>query len=92
MLDIPFEKSNELAIEGLFIEIGFTPCIALIKDLGVDVDEESYIKIEGDGRTSAKGIWAAGDITTGSEKFKQIVTAAAEGALAAYSIQKYLKR
>jgi thioredoxin reductase (NADPH) len=60
--------------------------------LEIDLDEEQYIKIQPDGKTSVKGIWAAGDITTGSDKFKQIITAASEGAIAVSSIQKYLKK
>ena len=55
-----------------------------------DTDGKVDIFVAGVG-TTKKGIWAAGDITNGSNKFKQIVTAAAEGAIAARSIQQYLK-
>jgi thioredoxin reductase (NADPH) len=91
LLDNPYQNSETLKIDGLFIEIGLEPSTDLVKNLGVDLDEEGHIKIEPDGRTTKKGIWAAGDITNGSNKFKQIVTAAAEGAIAARSIQQYLK-
>jgi thioredoxin reductase (NADPH) len=78
--------------DGVFVEIGSEPENEMIKEMGIDLDEQGYVRIQPDGRTSEKGIWAAGDITTGSDKFKQIVTAAAEGAIAANSVQKYLKK
>ncbi len=92
ILDNPFENSDVLKIDGVFVEIGLEPNVNLVENLNIDLDEDGHIKIESDGRTSEKGIWAAGDITTGSDKFKQIVTAAAEGAIAASSISKYLKK
>lgn len=92
LLDNLYKGSDELSLDGVFVEIGFDPHLEIIKNLGVDVDEDGYVRVEADGRTSQRGIWAAGDITTGSNKFKQIVTAAAEGAIAANSIQKYLKK
>jgi len=92
VLDKEYAGSNNLKLNGLFIEIGFNPNTILTEGLGVDLDTEGYIKIDKEGMTSRKGIWAAGDITDGSNKFKQIITSAAEGAIAANSIQKYLKK
>ncbi|KKQ05228.1 MAG: Thioredoxin reductase (TrxB-3) [Candidatus Moranbacteria bacterium GW2011_GWF1_36_4] len=92
ILDNFFKDSDVLKIDGVFVEIGLEPNVNLVENLNIDLDEDGHIKIESDGRTTEKGIWAAGDITTGSDKFKQIVTAAAEGAIAASSISKYLKK
>jgi thioredoxin reductase (NADPH) len=92
LLDSAFEKSNNLKLDGLFIEIGYIPNSEISKDLNIDLDEDGYIRIEKDGKTSISGIWAAGDITNGSNKFKQIITAAAEGAIAVNSIQEYLRK
>lgn len=92
MLDNPYEGKEQLNIDGVFAEIGSVPVTDLVKDLGIETDEEGYVKIDPSGRTSEKGIWAAGDITTGSDKFKQIITAASEGAIAAHSVQKFLKK
>ena len=92
VLDNPFEKSDNLLVGGVFLEIGSDPNTDLAKSLEVDLDQEGYIKIDPSGKTSVKGIWAAGDITTGSDKFKQIVTATAEGAIAVRSIQQFLKK
>ncbi len=92
VLDNPYENSDILKVDGVFAEIGSVPLTDLAKDLEIEIDEEGYIKIDPSGRTSEKGIWAAGDITNGSDKFKQIITAASEGAIAAHSVQKFLKK
>ena len=92
ILDNTFNDSEELKLDGLFVEIGLEPSTSLIKNINIETDEEGYIKIEADGKTTEKGVWAAGDITDGSNKFKQIVTAASEGAIAASSIQKHLRK
>jgi thioredoxin reductase (NADPH) len=92
VLDNPFEDSESLKVDGVFVEIGSEPNLDLAKNLEVALDEEGYILIESDGRTNVKGVWAAGDLTSGSDKFKQIITAASEGAIAAHSIQKFLKK
>ncbi|MBN2100385.1 FAD-dependent oxidoreductase [Candidatus Dojkabacteria bacterium] len=91
VLDREYNGSNKLAVDGLFIEIGSAPGKALINHLEIKTDPEGYIEITQEQRTSVEGIWAAGDVTTGSNKFRQIVTASAEGAVAASDIFKYLK-
>ncbi|MEI7890780.1 MAG: FAD-dependent oxidoreductase [bacterium] len=92
LLDASHKGSELLKVDGIFAEIGSDPNIDLIKNLEIDLDEQNYIKVDPSGRTSKKGIWAAGDITTGSDKFKQIITAASEGAIAAHSVQEFLKK
>ncbi|HHD92461.1 MAG TPA: hypothetical protein ENL06_02450 [Candidatus Portnoybacteria bacterium] len=85
-----FNNSDELVLDGLFIEIGGRPSQQLVQELKVKTDERGYIKIDPSGKTSQKGIWAAGDITTGSNNFRQILTACAEGAIAVNSIYKFI--
>ena len=92
VLDSSYKNSEILKVDGVFAEIGSDPNTDLIKNLEIELDQQGYIKIDTSGRTSKKGIWAAGDITTGSDQFKQIVTAASEGAIAAHSIQQFLKK
>jgi thioredoxin reductase (NADPH) len=92
VLDNPYEKSESLDVDGIFVEIGSEPNIDLVKNMEMEIDEEGYVKIDPSGKTNVKGIWAAGDITTGSDKFKQIITAVSEGAIAARSIQQFLKK
>lgn len=88
---IKTDTQKELKIDGLFIEAGSDPNIDFAKDLGVEIDENGYIKINSDSSTTVPGVWAAGDITTGSDKFRQVITAASEGAIAARSIHNYLR-
>jgi len=85
-------ESKEIMLDGVFVEIGSEPNSGLFKDLNVESDEQGFIKIKSDGSTTAEGIWAAGDLTDGSNKFKQIITAASEGAIAAASVSEYLKK
>lgn len=92
LLDNPHNGAKELVISGVFVEIGSDPKTDLAEGLGLKIDDEGYIVIDDRCMTTVDGVWAAGDITSGSNKFKQIVTAAAEGAIAANSIQMWLKK
>lgn len=90
-LDRAYQGKKELKVDGLFLEIGTVPSAALSQPLAVETDENGFIKVDQSGETNIPGVWAAGDITTGSDKFMQIVTACGEGAVAARSIYLYLK-
>lgn len=92
ILDKPLaDDKTFLEVDGVFIEIGSEPGIELAMKLGVEYDGQKFIKVNADQSTNVEGVFAAGDITTGSNKFRQIITAAAEGALAANSAYKMLK-
>lgn len=82
---------KELEVQGVFIEVGTTPGVAIAQGLGVGLDEQSYIIVDQTQATNVENVYAAGDVTTGSNKFRQIITAVAEGAVAAGSIYKKLK-
>lgn len=77
---------REIDVDGVFIEIGETPASALFDDLKLERDDQKYVIVDQTMKTNVDGVWAAGDSTTGSNKFRQIVTGAAEGAIAASSI------
>lgn len=84
VLESTVDKSQKtMQIDGVFISIGYTPNNELAKNLGIETDEEGYIKVDSGQRTNIKGIYAAGDITGG---IKQIVTAVSQGAVAAMTI------
>lgn len=91
VLETPVEGQTEIKLDGVFIEAGSVPMADLAKKVGVELDEDGFIKIQPSGATNIAGIWAAGDITNGSDKFCQILTAAAEGAIAVNSIYRTLK-
>ena len=87
-----YNGGNKIKLDGLFIEVGSIPFVDLAKGLGVKIDKSGCIIIEASGSTNVEGIYAAGDITNGSNGLRQIVTAVSEGAIAATSIYKYLKK
>jgi len=91
ILDNKYNENDELEVQGVFIEIGSEPGVELAKQVGVNVDEQGFIIVNPDQSTNVLGIWAAGDATNGSNKLRQIVTAAAEGAVAAGSVYKKLQ-
>lgn len=83
-------KTQELVIDGLFVEIGALPNVELAKSLGVELDEKGYIKVDNFMQTNIDGVFAAGDTTNHFGSFKQDITAAAMGAVAATSAFKDL--
>jgi len=88
VLSAPHNGMEEIAVDGLFVEIGTVPQKMLIEQLSLDTDQNGYIKVGPDQKTNQTGVWAAGDITTASNNFHQIITACSEGAIAAESIFK----
>ncbi len=83
---IKLKSGKEMKMDGVFIEIGSTPDTKVLIDLGIRINEKGYIIVDREQKTNISGLFAAGDIT--DNKLKQIVTAAAEGAVAAYSAYK----
>ena len=81
---------KELKVDGIFIEIGFEPPKEWFQKLGLETDQAGYIKVDEWMRTSIEGVFAAGDCTSQWLGFRQVVTAAAMGAVAAYSAYNYL--
>ena len=91
VLDKAYNDKTYLELDGVFVEIGSEPGVELAQKIGVETDEQNYIKVNADMSTNIPGIYAAGDITTGSNKFRQILIAASEGAIAANGAYKMLK-
>ncbi|MFA4999339.1 MAG: FAD-dependent oxidoreductase [Parcubacteria group bacterium] len=88
--DINSGEEKELTIEGVFVEIGMTPNSDMVKDL-VDLNDKGEIVIDySTGKTSLKGIWAAGDIT--DSDYKQNNIAAGDAARAVLDIYSYLQK
>jgi thioredoxin reductase (NADPH) len=92
MLKIINLKSGErssLIVDGVFIAVGVIPNTEIFKGV-VDLDDTGHIVVSSDMQTSVDGIFAAGDIRSGSSQ--QVLTAAADGATAALSAERYLSR
>jgi thioredoxin reductase (NADPH) len=88
---VVLDNGSSLELNGVFIEVGSVPSTALAKILGVNLDEQGYIQVDKAQKTNVEGVFAAGDITTNSNNLRQVITAAAEGAIAAESAYKFLK-
>jgi thioredoxin reductase (NADPH) len=91
-LNREYEGSNTLDVEGVFVEIGSEPNKNLPQQIGVKTNKQGYIEVDEAQRTNIKGIWAAGDCTTNSNGFRQVVTAVSEGAIASNDIYKHINR
>ena len=76
-----------LNLDGLFIEIGSVPNIALTKKMEIKT-EKDYIAVDKKQKTNIDGVFAAGDVT--NNPLKQIITACSEGAVAANSAYREL--
>ena len=90
VVDRPVNGSTELAVRGLFVEIGADPRVELAKQLDVTLNAQDEIEVDGAGRTSVEGFFAAGDVTNGAGELKQTITAASQGALAATAAYEYV--
>lgn len=86
-----FNGKKQIEVDGVFIEIGATPSADLARNLEVELDNLERIKINPDCSTNISGVFAAGDVTVGLYDLKQIITAAASGAVAATSVNKFIK-
>ena len=78
-------RSNESF--GVFVFAGYAPATEAVKGV-VELNEQGYIVTDASQRTSAEGVCAAGDVCI--KPLRQVVTATADGALAATELEKYV--
>ncbi len=78
----------ELSCDGIFIEIGQIVNTEIAKEAGAELDKFGCVVVDNKQESSIKSLFAAGDLTSASNYLRQIVTAQAEGAIAANSIYK----
>jgi len=84
--DVKNDKSTSISVDGVFVAIGQTPNSDIFD--GIELDAGGYIVTDECMRTSKAGVFAAGDIR--SKSLRQIVTACADGAIAADTAAKSL--
>ena len=72
---------------GVFVFAGYAPATAAVKNL-VELNDQGYIITDNVQKTSAKGVYAAGDVCV--KPLRQVVTATGDGALAATELEKYV--
>ena len=81
-------ERKALAVDGIFCAVGSVPNTGVLKGV-CELDERGYVKAGEDGVTSAEGLFVAGDVRTTT--LRQVITAAADGANAATSAERYLE-
>ena len=79
---------QELEVQGLFVSIGRRPATDLVKEQ-LTLDDAGYIMAGEDTRTNLPGVYAVGDVRT--KQLRQIVTAVADGAVAAHMAEQELE-
>jgi thioredoxin reductase (NADPH) len=88
--NVKTDKIEELKIDGLFIAIGHDPATQLFKDQ-LSMDKEGYLTTKPDStETNIHGVFAAGDVK--DKIFRQAVTAAGMGCMAALEAEKFLSQ
>ena len=86
--NVKTNQSEEMKIDGLFIAIGHDPATQLFKDQ-LKMDKEGYLITKPDStETNVPGVFAAGDVK--DKIFRQAVTAAGMGCMAALEAEKHL--
>ena len=80
-------KEKLLEAQGLFVSIGRSPATNLVKEQ-LTLDDAGYIMAGEDTKTNLPGVYAVGDVRT--KELRQIVTAVADGAMAAHVAEGYL--
>jgi thioredoxin reductase (NADPH) len=87
LADAETGAEERFPVDGVFVYIGMIPQTALA--LGAEKDEGGYLKTGEDMQTSVRGLFCAGDVR--SKPLRQVVTAASDGAVAAFSAGKYIR-
>ncbi len=88
-LVLALNDERTLNVDGVFVAIGTRPKSDLVKGQ-VETDAAGFVLAGEDTLTSLAGVYAAGDIRR--KPLRQVITAAADGAVAAYEAQKYLEK
>jgi thioredoxin reductase (NADPH) len=91
-LDNPYKGEKILKVDGVFVEIGGVPGTGLAASLGVELEGGGFVKVNEKMETNVLGVFSAGDCNNVLPGFAQVITAAAEGAVAAASVYKFLKQ
>lgn len=81
------DEKRTIDINGVFVAVGSTPNSSLIKDK-VETDNSGWVATDEECATNIEGVYAAGDLRV--KKLRQVVTAAADGAISVYAAEHYM--
>ena len=87
--DLKNKKDCEINVDGVFVEAGKDPNTSFLEGLGVEMDKKGYIIVDSQKKTNVKGLFAAGDVTSGG--IKQVAVNVAHGCESALNVYEYLK-
>ncbi|MFA6321382.1 MAG: thioredoxin-disulfide reductase [Candidatus Omnitrophota bacterium] len=87
--DVQTGKMSEIKTNGVFVLIGVTPNSDVVSGI-VTIDEQKYVITDQDMRTSVEGIFACGDVR--KKILRQVITAAGDGATAAFEAEHYVEK
>jgi thioredoxin reductase (NADPH) len=85
--DLTTGMTSNLSVGGLFVAIGHEPNTSIFKDQ-LELDDKGYVVLKENTKTSVEGIFAAGDVH--DYRYRQAVTAAGFGCMAALDVEKWL--
>jgi len=92
MEQVTLKSGKTIPADGIFVAVGSDPNTSLVSDMNPEKDDEGCLVVDARQETTVPGLYAAGDVTTNSNKFKQTIMSAAEGCLAADSIHEEMLR
>ena len=90
MTGVTLKSGKELKADWIFVAVWTIPNTWIVDGLNLEKDDEGCLVVDKRQETSVSGLYAAWDVTTNSNKFKQTIMSAAEGCLAADSIHEDL--
>jgi thioredoxin reductase (NADPH) len=90
LIDNITNKTSELSVDAVFVQVGEAPNSQLAKAAGIETDDHGYIKVDMNQQTNLLGIFAAGDVT--NQTIKQVGTAVGQGITAALQAYSYIRR
>ena len=85
--DVNSGQERQIDCQGVFVSIGRKPSTELVADQ-LQLDDSGYIVADESTKTNIKGVFAVGDVRT--KQLRQVVTAVADGAVAAHNAEEYL--
>jgi thioredoxin reductase (NADPH) len=87
-LEVSSSKKEKIKVDGVLVQIGLYPNTGYLEGV-VPLDEQGFIIVDENMRTEIPGVFAVGDIRSGSPR--QVVTAVGDGAVAAIAAQRFLQ-